>query len=392
MVIDRFKSVMLFAFMLSFAFCSAGFCEEDKSYSLVEVEKSGDRTITKYEYDKETGKLTPKYYEVKLKKTDYTVNSPEEGAYKLTEVKEEEKDGENIITQYEYDNNTGKLTPKYYEVKLKKTTYGSGDTTDKYTWEKDENGNKTFYKITEEKPETGGETVIEVKYNTHSGETTTERVKVRSGETRDNLTGDFVNMHYSSPTASYLYDSGAAISNEGIIKSVEGNFISNSSEMKNNSPNTSTLSHGGAIYNYSKNGTAEIGSITGDFVNNSANAIGMGSFATATGGAIYNTGNIGNITGDFIGNYAITNCGDAYGGAIYNAGTIGDIKGDFIGNYASATSDSPWMYSHGGAISNSGSMGNITGNFIGNYAITNDVKDSYDNSAHGGAIYNGNTP
>ena len=62
---------MLFAFMLSFAFSSAAFCEEDKSYSLVEVEKSGDRTITKYEYDKETGKLTPKYYKVELTKTKF---------------------------------------------------------------------------------------------------------------------------------------------------------------------------------------------------------------------------------------------------------------------------------------------------------------------------------
>ena len=49
-----------------------------------------------------------------------------DSAYTLTETTPDDKSG-NVIVKYEYDNNTGLLTPKYYRVNLNKTEYGAKD-------------------------------------------------------------------------------------------------------------------------------------------------------------------------------------------------------------------------------------------------------------------------
>lgn len=206
--------------------------------------------------------------------------------------------------------------------------------------------------------------------------------------------------------------SGGAIYNTSRIYTVTGSFIQNAVASA-----TNNLSSGGAIYNAGHDGTAEIDSITGDFIENSAEFLGgaiynyanggvvsigdiTGNFisntvinddkSVASGGAIANysgtaacTATIGNITGNFINNSATK-----YGGAIYNdSNTYGDvvitsITGNFIGNYVDATDDSITYNVRGGAIYNDDTIGAIAGSFIGNYVT---AKDS--NTAQGGAIY-----
>ena len=238
-----------------------------------------------------------------------------ESAYTLTESAQ---NAENTITLYEkteiiryYDPLTGQevaksdlqpdieykevktiqTTPKYYQVALKQTEYGSGDGEKYFKWENTENG-----LILTETDKANAQ--ITAKYDTSSKHTRFENTTDNSSM---NITGgSFVNQTAGS---------------------------------------TSGVKVGGAIYN--SGSSAKLGDISADFIGNSA--ISTGGYS-AYGGAIYNYYNstIGDITGDFIGNYASVSVSAsaryyASGGAIYNYynSTIGDITGDFIGNYAS---------------------------------------------------------
>ena len=257
------------------------------------------------------------------------VTPEREKGYILTPVEEE---GENTITKYEVNTETGELEPKYYDVDLAKTEYGSGsENTLYYNWEKDSEGN---YTLQEGASATGDNSII---YNYDSSDSLSRQ---------ENPTGDVV-----------------------------GNFI------KNNISSTSSSVYGGAIRN-----TGTIGNITGDFIGNYAS-----SEDDVYGGAICNNnGTIGDITGDFVGNYA-SGSYNANGGAIYNNynGTIGDITGDFIGNYAQTSG----FYAYGGAIctdakigekdSEGNLVGGIYGSFVNNYAKT----ESSSSLALGGAVY-----
>ncbi|MDO4219348.1 MAG: autotransporter outer membrane beta-barrel domain-containing protein [Synergistaceae bacterium] len=148
------------------------------------------------------------------------------------------------------------------------------------------------------------------------------------------------------------------------IANVKADFIGNSANY-------------GALYLKSN----DVGTITGDFINNHAISIFQSEeqIISAQGGAIHlDGGSVNTITGDFIGNYALGDTlGGCAGGAIYNeGGTIGTITGDFIGNHAA----------YGGAIFLDGAgVVNVTGDFIGNYVKAG----SYD-TACGGAISNNN--
>ena len=295
--------------------------------------------------------------------TTETPSADYEKGYILTPV---ETQGANTITKYEFNEETNKLEPVYYQVDLAKTEYGEGDTTKYFEWSKDEyDKNYLFGEVNEP---TEGKTTITVHYNTPT--VSHNRIEVPAGDTTykdSGIIADFIN-NTARPR-------GGAIYNEGSIGNIIGDFIGNSAAISS----TYSPSSGGAIYN-----KGEIGDITGDFIGNSTDSSGISS----SGGAIYNDegGTIGDITGDFIGNYAATTDNEAHssGGAIYNdeGGTIGDITGDFIGN----STDSSGISSSGGAIYNKGTIGDITGDFIGNYAVTTTRYSSY-----GGAIYNKGT-
>ena len=312
-----------------------------------------------------------------------------QSAYTLTKVAANadgtKPAGDNIITKFEYDKATGALTPVYYSVNLKQTEYGHKDATNQGVINFD-NG-ITYYAdkdrlatddITEDQNGADIDKDFVARYNP---------AIENSGGTIGNITGDFVNKNCWSSTiynrgiigdiaGNFIKNNssswyGGAIYNDGTIGDITGNFISNYSNYYG----------GGAISN-----SQTIGNITANFIGNHTSPSDSDVFRAA-GGAIYNAGRIGDITGDFIGNYALPSfpyAYDASGGAIYNSKFISNITGDFIGNHATLSNGD----ASGGAIYNSqyGTIGNITGDFIGNYAKTES------GTAQGGAIYNqGNT-
>lgn len=269
-----------------------------------------------------------------------------EKAYTLTKLQEggTKPAGENIVTKFTYDKNTGSMTPVYYRFDLAKTEYGSGDGVKYYGWTKDESGERVFGEVPKAQAD------ITAKYDT-----TNLQSHIHNNGTMGDITGDFVGKRADSDGGAIFSGNTPAVSRIGNIK---GDFIDNRSK-----------GDGGAIYN---GYYGVMGNITGDFVGNSASNY---------GGAIVNLYNaqIGDITGDFIGNeVSIGQSGDGSGGAIYNKGRIGDIKGDFIGNYVKSTD---YGDSAGGAIYNEqGEIGDITGDFTLNSA------NGY--QASGGAIAN----
>ena len=308
-----------------------------------------------------------------------------ESAYTLTESAQ---NAENTITLYEkteiiryYDPLTGQevaksdlqpdieykevktiqTTPKYYQVALKQTEYGSGDGEKYFKWENTENG-----LILTETDKANAQ--ITAKYDTTQFHT---RLENTSDNSSMNITGgSFVNQTVGNTSGVKV---GGAIYNSGSsakLGDISADFIGNSAISTGG-----YSAYGGAIYNYYD---STIGDITGDFIGNYVSG------PTADGGAISNNwyGTIGNITGDFIGNYT-DSTEFSLGGAISNmqGSTIGNITGDFIGNYATATSS----IALGGAILNlAATIGDISGSFINNTA------ESATGTAIGGAIFSTN--
>ena len=305
-------------------------------------------------------------------------------AYTLTKV---DAAGENTITKFEYNIETGNLTPVYYRVDLKETTYGDGDASKYYTWTQDSEGHNQFTETTDI------DALIQAKYDTSNPQN-----RFENKEDLSSVNGNFINQNNTAATGTSAYG-GAIRNSSGTIGEINGDFVGNyvTSNMSSfggaisggtygditgdfignyaltteYNPSTQIRgAHGGAI------NQANTGNIVGNFIGNHAS-----SESYATGGAIYNaTGyTIGDITGDFIGNYAEGKVEGVSGGAIHNYGsTIGDITGNFIGNYATNVEGG----AGGGAINNywRSEIGDITGDFIGNYA------KSVNGSANGGAI------
>ena len=284
----------------------------------------------------------------------------EGNAYTLTKLQEggSKPSGDNIVTKFVYNSQTGAMTPVYYRMDLKQTAYGKGDTTKYYGWTNSDNGNKTFGEV----PQADAD--IEFSYNTPSS--LQERVDYSSTKI-DKISGDFVGQSFTN--------GGAINLNRAEVNEITANFINNTA-----------VESAGAIYNYDSSDSPKgISAITGNFVgNNVQNSNGY----SGTGGAIYNNNKIGSIKGDFIGNYVKADS-QAIGGAIanwngYYGGSIGNIVGDFIGNYTESK-----YSSYGGALANRGLKGKnsnisgITGDFIGNHSTTVD-----NGKALGGAIYN----
>ena len=340
--------------------------------------------------------------------TDY------EKGYILTPV---ETQGANTITKYEFNQETNKLEPVYYQVDLAKTEYGEGDTTKYFEWSQDEYDNYLFGEVAEP---TDGKTTISVHYDSTN---TSSRIENLEGTNYGDINSNFIHQDsgvqdsnyrggaiynngvingiygdFIENSNSYYMDSsgGGAIYNDGVIDNIEGNFISNYSSyyggaihnagiidsISGNFIGNETRSFylgnagGGAISNFSSwlNDAPEvkINSISGVFIGNSS---------PSKGGAIYNTENIGSINGTFIGNYSYSLYGGQYGGAIYNEGEIGNITGDFIGNYAK----------YGGAISTEIGRYDSTGAYQTTNVVIGDIKGSFINNAalggNGGALY-----
>lgn len=254
--------------------------------------------------------------DVQIKYEDGTEVAIPQSSYTMTEVKANEDgskpDGDNIITQYDYDKTTGSLSPLYYEINHQ-TQFGNpdGDTT------------LTFGKIT-------------YKYN--QGDTIDG--SITNDSTSANIARDFVNTNSGDPLI--LNNENATISN------ITGNFIANSSSSSNrklinnkghidNIKGTFAINkaYDGLIYN---NENATIDKIEGLFVDN-----------RDYGYAVSNSGIIKSILADFINGSGISN----------NYGVITNIVGSFIES----------RILNRGVANNEGVITNIVGNFIGSSIV-----------------------
>ena len=244
--------------------------------------------------------------------------------------------GENTITKFEYNSATGEFTPVYYRLQLNNTQFGAqdGDVELNFGWQTGADGNPEFVK---DPANPVGQSIV-YKYLS----SVTQNPKLENDDEIESVTGNFVNIAIDS-------DYGA-LSNDGtdaVIDSINSNFIGNTVESNRFG------AAGAAITNMS----GQIGSITGDFINNSARELWAGSSS---------------------------NYNPAWGGAIYNMGNItGKIKGNFINNSAIG------VQSGGGAIYNFQGIAGLTGDFIGNHVISIDGENKVSLIAAGGAIYNG---
>lgn len=162
------------------------------------------------------------------------------------------------------------------------------------------------------------------------------------------------------------------------IGSINGNFV-------NNSATGDAYANGGAIYiKAGPNTDVSIDKITGDFINNKVVAVtdNKDIAKTSTGGAISIKEASGknatvDVEGNFGGNSVTTNATNAFGGAVYNEGTF-TAKGNFQNNLA--FSNTGVVY--GGALYNKGTA-NITGHFVNNAAQSENHVSGF-----GGAIFN----
>lgn len=334
--------------------------------------------------------------DVQIKDENGTEVAIPQSSYTMTNV-EANSDGskpagDNIITKYDYDKTTGSLSPLYYEINHQ-TQFGNpdGDTTLNFEYTSirtDFFGQGLYfkgYKITEDNTVTPSATY---KYSTNSnyqdiisntlnldtpisGTGGYDPYIFEGGASINNPANTTISIDNkvfkgnisktnitSSDTAFSIL--GGAIVNHGNITHINADFIKNSATDEWNH-----RSKGGAIYN---NGT--IGDINGNFIENIA----------STGSAIYNNNNaiIGNINGDFIKN------GTEGAVTIYNGknSIIGNINGDFISNGRT-------IYNNGGKI------GNITGDFIANnsdyigYAIIYNNENSSIGTITGSFLGNG---
>ena len=426
--------------------------------------------------------------DVQIKYEDGTEVAIPQSNYTMTEVKANEDgskpDGDNIITQYDYDKTTGSLSPLYYEINYQ-TQFGNpdGDTTLTFgkvngSWELNaENPTSTItYKynqgdtinssITNDSTSAniardfvntdGRDPLILNNENATINNITGNFIFNKSSETYeylgngnygyigghlidnnghiDNIKGTFAinkadrGLIYNNENATidkieglFVDNSGYAVSNSGIIKSILADFINGSgisnnygvitnivgSFINSNINNRKGINGGGTINNIVgdfigsniTNDGGTIDKVEGTFTNNSNRAINnrydysfsnqalikliLADFIANQGGGISNIyGGITDIIGSFIGNGGTEN----YGGAIYNDGLntiddnlkmtsyIGNITGTFLNNH---------VQYKGGAIYNTGKIDSITNShFQNNYA------ESYYENTYGGAIYN----
>ena len=289
----------------------------------------------------------------------------EEKIYTLVLIEDADPNNlpENAVTKYEFNKETGKLEPQYYELKLTKTEFGTGGVVEYFKWQKDTNGNQTLVGADKESEQ------ITAQYDnskTYQRITNTTDLSVIDK-------GSFISQGGSD------VNSGGAIyidSTDANIDSINADFVGNNVF---NAQGTQKSSEGGAIY---LNG-GKIDVISGTFLGNYASNY-TSSYAGAGVGAIYNGGSINNISGIFISNYAYSLDGRAMGGAIYNDAYIQNayiqkIAGNFISNYTFSR-----QTSSGGAIANFAIIDSINASFIGNSATSNFA-------AFGGAIYNEGT-
>ena len=358
------------------------------SYTMTEVKANedgskptGDNIITQYDYDKTTGSLSPLYYE--------------------------------INHQTQFGNPDGDTTLTFGKVEYQEYGYT------KYKWELNaENPTSTItYKYNQGEAIDGSITNDSNSANIARDFVNTDGrdplILNNENATISNITGNFI-FNKSSKTYEYLgngnygYIGGHLIDNNGHIDNIKGTFAINKADR-------------GLIYN---NKNATINKIEGLFVDNSGYAVSNRGIIKSiladfikTGGIDNHGGSITNIVGDFIesgiyndegtinnikGNFIESKISNIYS-------SIDKIEGTFTNNKGSSHSDAAiyntgyssnqhlikliladFIANQGGGIANIyGGITDIIGTFVGNSIISGGTSDTDDDSvAFGSAIYN----
>ena len=353
------------------------------SYTMTNVEANsdgskpaGDNIITQYDYDKTTGSLSPLYYEINY--------------------------------QTQFGNPDGDTTLTFGRVEYQQYGYTN------YKWELNpENPTRTItYKYNQGETIDGSITNDSTSANIARDFVNTDGTLILNNEnaTISNITGNFIaNKNTDGSTGNYLgngqydYIGGKLIDNNGHIDNIKGNFAINEAKY-------------GLIYN---NKNATINKIEGLFVDNSGYAVSNRGIIKSiladfikTGGINNDGGTITNIVGDFIKSSiynddgTINNIkGNFIESKISNlGGSIDKIEGTFTNGKGS---NSYYSYSNA-MLNNSGLIKLILADFIANQGggianiyggitdiigtfVDNGVQrtgDYAESSAFGGAIYN----
>ena len=255
--------------------------------------------------------------------------------FSLNQVQEK---GEHTITKFQYNDATGAFEPVFYKVEFTKTDLGHPDVADavhyfKYTSTDGSLG------VSE-----GTADDYDVSYSVDNNRVTNSSILFP--ENNSDIDQDFIN------SKNYIQNAG-----ENNINSITGDFVGNS--------NQNLIING---QGHDRN--THIGSIKGNFINNSSTAI-------------KNIGKIDSVEGNFIGNTATVFNNGAYG-------NIKKIKGNFIGN-SNGVIDQYSSYATGPDGFGATTIGSISGNFIGNSLQTAyTATGSNYGTVAGGVISNGN--
>lgn len=348
---------------------------EDSAYTLTEVSSpSGNNVITRYEYNAETGDVTAKYYRLDLKKTEYGT-------------------GENSTTvNTNVVNSTVPVTAKYDDASTK--TYdnnytapviNSGDTT--ITNAIFNNISSTTEMITAFKnTETGNVERLNADFINNSVVLNEKGIGIefliKNRGTIGDINANFVNNRIESQVSTgyglgieggFFVSNSASSSSNASIGNINGNFINNSIVLNSTSHGHATVSGSFFIGNYSFSNVVRIGDVSSNFIGNNVDIYASAQTALYGAGYIGNRSNgvIGNITGDFINNN-MTLRATNYSSTLAGAG--------FIGNYAFNNDETKIGNINSNFINNTVTVSSSTaalygGGIIGNYNYYNTISD-----------------
>lgn len=301
-----------------------------RSYTLTKVDDGGENTITKFEWDENAKSFNPVYYKLDLKKNVYgegntsktfTLNAEPVKGVEIT-VKYDDLSGKTYDKEYKDANYTGRTSSGGSNTAPSQIIPASFQNTDSTSISID---NAIFEK---------NSVVINFSNPSNAAKTAFLNVfgsAVYNTGVVEEITADFINNSITVTRGSksaFGSGYGGAIYNKNEIGNVVGNFVGNF-------VSAGAYAYGGAIYNAAN---ASLGDITGDFIENKASSSTTSSTSTASGygGAISNNeAQIGNITGNFINNYTFassttnspSSSASAYGGTIYNAARLVILQG-----------------------------------------------------------------
>ena len=162
-------------------------------------------------------------------------------SYIMTKVQEggEKPTGDNIVTKFTYNSETKTMTPVYYRLDLKQTTYGGGNTSQTFTLDTepvkgveitakyDDLSGKTYskeYKDTNYTATvTSGGSKLDPKQEIHSvlQNTSGNTISIKNAIFKDNK----MEIDFSTSNTYYLDVIGGAIYNAGTIEKITADFL-----------------------------------------------------------------------------------------------------------------------------------------------------------------------